>query len=99
MAKPPAKLLSALIFLPFLIGLLGYLVLRETTTKRPEELAVTTAGFVEMCLSCHTTEKLDTAHDARLIGCSPCHLGDALSVDKEKAHRGMVLNPGDLRVV
>ncbi|MHB8789482.1 MAG: hypothetical protein ACYDBT_06335 [Desulfobulbaceae bacterium] len=99
MAKPPAKLLSALIFLPVLIGLLGYLVLRETTTKRPEELAVTTAGFVEMCLSCHTEEKLDTAHDAKLIGCSPCHLGNAMTVDKEKAHQGMVLNPGDLRVV
>ena len=99
MAKPPAKLLSALIFLPFLIGLLGYLALRETTTKRPEELAVTTAGFVEMCISCHTEEKLDTAHDAKLIGCSPCHLGDAMTVDKEKAHQGMVLNPGDLRVV
>jgi hypothetical protein len=99
MAKPPAKLISALIFLPFLIGLLGYLALRETTTKRPEELAVTTAGFVEMCISCHTEEKLDTAHDAKLIGCSPCHLGDAMTVDKKKAHQGMVLNPGDLRVV
>lgn len=99
MAKPPAKLISALIFLPFLLGLLGYLVLRESTGKRPEELAVTTAGFVEMCLSCHTEEKLDTAHDAKLIGCSPCHLGNAMTVDKDKAHAGMVLNPGDLRVV
>lgn len=99
MAKPPAKLLSALIFLPVLIGLSGYLVLRESTGKRPEELAVTTAGFLEMCISCHTDEKLDTAHDAKLIGCSPCHLGNAMTVDKEKAHAGMVLNPGDLRVV
>lgn len=99
MSKTPGKLLSALIFLPVLIGLLGYLALRETMTKRPAELAVTTPGYVEMCLACHTTEKLDTAHDARLIGCSPCHLGDAMSVDKEQAHQGMVLNPGDLRVV
>ncbi|RJX23757.1 MAG: amino acid ABC transporter substrate-binding protein [Desulfobulbus sp.] len=99
MAKPPAKLISALIFLPFLIGLLGYLVLRETAVKRPDEVAMTTAGFLEMCISCHTEEKLDTAHDARLIGCSPCHLGNAMTVDKDKAHEGMVLNPGDLRVV
>ncbi|HBI15517.1 MAG TPA: amino acid ABC transporter substrate-binding protein [Desulfobulbaceae bacterium] len=99
MAKPPAKLISALIFLPFLIGLIGYLAVRETATKRPEELAVTTAGYLEMCISCHTEEKLDTAHDGKLIGCSPCHLGNVMTVDKEKAHRGMVLNPGDLRVV
>jgi len=99
MARPPARLISILIFLPVLIGLVGYLIIRETTVKRPAELAVTTAGFVDMCLSCHTDEKLDKAHDAKLIGCAPCHLGDAMTVDKDKAHQGMVLNPGDLRVV
>jgi hypothetical protein len=52
-----------------------------------------------MCLSCHTDEKLDTAHDANIVGCSPCHLGDPMTIDKDKAHRGMALNPGDLRVV
>ena len=43
--------------------------------------------------------KLDTAHDADLIGCSPCHLGDPMTVTKQKAHQGMVLNPGDLQTV
>ena len=99
MSKPPARLISGLIFLPVIIGLIGYLVVRESLTKRPDELSVTTVGYVEMCLSCHTKEKLDPAHDTKLIGCSPCHLGDAMNIDKDAAHKGMVLNPGDLRVV
>ena len=98
MAKPPRKLITALIFLLVSIMLIGYLVFRETTTKRPEQLSLTTAGYVEMCLSCHTKEKLDKAHDAKVIGCSPCHLGNAMTIDKDKAHKGMPLNPGDLRV-
>ena len=52
-----------------------------------------------MCLSCHTKEKLDPAHDAAVIGCTPCHLGDPLAITKEDGHQGMVLNPGDLRWV
>jgi len=99
MAKQGAKVVASLIFLPVIIGLIGYLVFRETTLKRPETLSVTTAGYVEMCLSCHKDEKLDKAHDAQVVGCSPCHLGDALAVDKQEAHEGMVLNPGDLRIV
>ena len=99
MARPPRTLISILIFLPFVILLIGYLVFREHTTKRPQQLAVTTDGRVEMCLSCHTKEKLDGAHDGLVVGCSPCHLGDALAIDKGKAHKGMALNPGDLRVV
>lgn len=97
MARPPRSLISALIFLPFLLLLLAYLVVREQNIVRPQQLAVTTAGMVEMCLHCHTKEKLDGAHDALVIGCSPCHLGDPLAIEKEKAHKGVVRNPGDLR--
>jgi hypothetical protein len=97
--KTPSKFIPALVIAFLLFLLIIYLFYREDTTKRPQQLAVTTAGYVEMCLSCHKDEKLDTAHDARVVGCSPCHLGDALAIDKEKAHAGMVLNPGDLRVV
>lgn len=98
MAKPPRRLIAALILFPFLLLLIGYLIFREQTTKRPEEVSVTTAGFVDMCLTCHQEEKLDPAHDPKVIGCSPCHLGDPLAIEKDKAHAGMVLNPGDLRV-
>ena len=75
------------------------LVMKENMTKRPDQLYVTTTGQVEMCLSCHKTEKLDAAHDTKVLGCSTCHLGDALAIDKAVAHKGIVKNPGDLRVV
>ena len=52
-----------------------------------------------MCLFCHTKEKLDPAHDAKVIGCTPCHLGDPLAIEKDQAHAGIVNNPGDLRVM
>ena len=92
-------LVSTLILVPFLFTVIVYLVYREDRTKRPDQLAVTTAGYVEMCLNCHDWERPDGAHDRKVVGCSPCHLGDPLAIDKEKAHAGMVLNPGDLRVV
>ncbi len=98
-AKPPRRLIAALILIPFLFMLFIYLYYREERTQRPQQLAVTTAGYVEMCLNCHADTHLDAAHDAKVVGCSPCHLGNALAIDKEKAHLGMVLNPGDLRVV
>lgn len=99
MSKQAARILTSLLFLPIIIGLIGFLVYREMKTKRPDTLSITTAGYVEMCLSCHKDEKLDKAHDAQVVGCSPCHLGDALSIDKKAAHKDMVINPGDLRVV
>lgn len=95
----PRKPFRILIVLPFLLFLVGYLIYQERQTERPEQIEVTTAGFLEMCLSCHKDEKPDPAHAAQMIGCSPCHLGDAAAIDKNKAHKDMVLNPGDLRVV
>ncbi len=76
-----------------------WLIVKEQSGQRPEQLFVTTAGSVEMCLSCHGEVKLDPAHDPQVIGCSSCHLGNPLAVTEEAAHRGMVLNPGDLRLV
>lgn len=86
----------------FVVGTLsafGWLIAREQQTKRPEKLYVTSSGSVDMCLSCHKDEKLDPAHDGAVIGCSPCHLGNPLAVTEKEGHEGMVLNPGDLRVV
>ncbi|MCX5869608.1 MAG: hypothetical protein NTY00_03020 [Deltaproteobacteria bacterium] len=75
------------------------LVIRELRTKRADRVYMTTSGRIDMCLFCHKEEKLDAAHDPRVIGCASCHLGDAMAIDKTKAHAGMVINPGDLRVV
>ena len=76
-----------------------YLVYKEHTLQRPEKIHVTTSGRVDMCLSCHAKEKLDPAHQGKVIGCTPCHLGDPLAIEKEKAHEGIVINGGDLRIV
>ncbi len=75
------------------------LLIRELRIKRADRVYLTTSGRIDMCLFCHKDEKLDAAHDPRVIGCASCHLGDPLALDKIKAHAGMVINPGDLRVV
>lgn len=82
-----------------LLAAVAVLVVRELRIKRADQVYVTTSGRIDMCLFCHKEEKLDAAHDPRVIGCASCHLGDAMALDKTKAHAGMVLNPGDLRVV
>ncbi len=91
-------------FLKFLVLIgtlcaLVWLIASEQLIDRPKKLFVTDSGSVDMCLSCHKDEKLDPAHDPAVIGCAPCHLGNPLAVTKEKGHEGMVLNPGDLRIV
>jgi 5-methylcytosine-specific restriction endonuclease McrA len=95
----PSKALAFFGLALLVIAYFIFLYEEEEGSERPEQLEITTAGFVEMCLSCHKDEAPDPAHAAQMIGCSPCHLGNPLSVDKAKAHEGMVLNPGDLRVV
>ncbi len=87
------------VFLLVLLLVAGILIIRELLIERPDQVHITTSGRIDMCLSCHREEKLDPAHDPRVIGCASCHLGDALAIDKEQAHTGMVINPGDLRVV
>ena len=77
----------------------AWLVASETLLERPDRLFTTSSGRVDMCLACHKDEKLDPAHDAAVIGCASCHLGNPLAVAKSEAHQGMVLNPGDLRHV
>lgn len=88
-------LYSLLLFLVVVIAIIG----KETFLKRPEQLYLTSSGAVDMCLSCHKEVKLDPAHDVQTIGCAPCHLGDPLAITEEKAHSGIVVNPGDLRHV
>ncbi|MCD4682441.1 MAG: hypothetical protein K8R86_04075, partial [Bacteroidales bacterium] len=51
----------------------------------------------EACMLCHKEVKGFTAsHDPQAIGCTSCHLGDPFSLDKNRAHRNMVLVPGNL---
>ena len=51
----------------------------------------------ESCLGCHqNTKGYSEYHNPELIGCASCHLGNTESFEKEKAHKGMVLIPGNL---
>ncbi len=82
----------------FGIGLLLVALVKEGLRKRASQVPVTTSGQVEMCLSCHQ-ERPEKVHSREVIGCSPCHGGDPLRIDKHLAHRGLIKNPADLRVV
>ena len=93
--KPSATLLAFVAGLVFIV----VLIYREQRLERPEQISITLSGRVDMCLFCHTTETLDPGHDAKVIGCASCHLGDPLAIEKDKAHLGIVNNPGDLRIV
>ncbi|MFT5700676.1 MAG: hypothetical protein ACI8ZB_003557 [Desulforhopalus sp.] len=94
----PYKSIASYVFGGVLIFAFLYLIFNESRTKRPEKLFITSSGSVEMCLSCHEDVKLDPAHDAGVMGCSVCHLGNPLAVTEEEGHKGIVINPGDLRV-
>lgn len=54
-------------------------------------------GRREACMLCHTNVSgLSPSHDPQAIGCASCHLGDPFSLDKNRAHRNMILIPGNL---
>jgi hypothetical protein len=67
----------------------------------PGALESQVRGQPERCLACHQAEAraLEPSHAAEALGCSSCHLGNALSLDKDRAHRGMERFPGDLSTV
>ena len=60
----------------------------------PSHVTTTVSGGVDMCLSCHN-EKPDRAHGRDVLGCYICHKGDPLAGTVERAHRGMIKNPGE----
>ncbi len=67
---------------------------RNTYTKITQEnLSVKN----ESCLQCHGEVKgFTVSHNPQKIGCASCHLGNIHSNEKEKAHEGMILIPGNL---
>lgn len=57
-------------------------------------------GRREGCLSCHQgMSGFVAAHDPKAIGCVSCHLGNPWTLNKQLAHAGMTLTPGNLSVV
>lgn len=55
------------------------------------------SGRREGCLACHREMTgFVPAHEPMTIGCSSCHLGNPWTLNKELAHSGMTLTPGNL---
>ncbi len=64
-------------------------------------LVPTQSGKPELCVTCHVgIEEISAAHPAQAFGCVVCHGGEALALDKDRAHATMRggRNPSDLSV-
>ncbi|MFN3921829.1 MAG: hypothetical protein ACK4K4_05470, partial [Caldimicrobium sp.] len=86
--------------LGIILGLFLIIILplkKERETKR--EIPILTTGQPELCLLCHNEKIQEKAHSVEILGCSSCHLGNPFATSKKEAHRGIVKNPSDLRVV
>jgi len=54
-------------------------------------------GRRESCITCHgDIAGFSASHDPKAIGCASCHLGNSFTPDKDQAHEGMVIIPGNL---
>ncbi|MBI5444476.1 MAG: hypothetical protein HY900_25100, partial [Deltaproteobacteria bacterium] len=71
---------------------------REAALGRGPDRA---GGKAERCVTCHVRPEEDPggAHARAAVGCSSCHLGNALAFNKARAHAGMEPEPGALRSV
>jgi len=49
------------------------------------------------CIDCHDEmEGFSNSHSPEAIGCEACHLGNSFTSNKDFAHKGMILIPGNL---
>lgn len=54
-------------------------------------------GKREACMNCHeNVSGFSPSHNSEAIGCTSCHFGNPFTLDANKAHKGMVLIPGNL---
>uniref|UniRef100_A0A832DF05 Cytochrome b/b6 N-terminal region profile domain-containing protein n=1 Tax=Ignavibacterium album TaxID=591197 RepID=A0A832DF05_9BACT len=56
----------------------------------------TILGRKEGCIVCHQMSGFEDSHNPNAIGCYSCHRGNAFSLNKNAAHSGMILIPGNL---
>ncbi len=66
------------------------------TRTRSSHVTTLVSGQIDMCLSCHN-EKPDKAHGREVLGCYVCHKGNPLAGDVQRAHMGLIKNPGEFR--
>ncbi len=71
--------------------------LKAGTFQHPLAMELGTYGRAESCMLCHQGMKgFSSAHDPEAIGCVSCHLGNPFTPDKDQAHTGMLMVPGNL---
>ncbi len=88
-----------LLLLGIAMAVLVYALRHDTAPARhpgspgaPHEIL----GMEESCMNCHgDMTGFEPNHNPRVIGCTPCHLGNARVLSKNEAHEGMVLVPGN----
>ena len=71
---------------------------------KPEikELVLSNGKVRERCLTCHFgIEEISPSHPIQTFGCTICHGGNGLALDKNLAHQNLIggRNPSDFRVV
>lgn len=72
-------------------------VLERVTVNAARVPLPVVLGRPEGCLACHGgMTGFSPAHKPEAVGCASCHAGDPFTLDPARAHRGMVLVPGNL---
>lgn len=88
------------IFLLFALALIAFLIWGLPPKKSVNPSGPVVHNFLaleETCIDCHgQPEGFSPAHPIEAIGCTPCHKGDPTASDLAKAHKNMVLVPGNL---
>ncbi|MGV6845151.1 MAG: hypothetical protein ACWA42_03365, partial [Lutibacter sp.] len=93
-----------LFILIFVLALIGYYFVNNSKEKYiPVSIKINQTyskldlNKKEGCLRCHNNMVgFSKFHNPNAIGCVSCHLGNAKSSNKEEAHKGMILIPGNL---
>ncbi len=81
----------------FFVGILFLIALQLISCKQSDN-EYRVINDKESCISCHSEMTgFSPYHDPKTIGCASCHLGNIHSKDKNEAHKGMVLIPGNLQ--
>jgi hypothetical protein len=84
---------STLVALLVIAGVLIFVFAKERFREKMH------GGPIDNCTLCHQAqEDPSPSHPITVLGCSLCHLGNPFAREEERAHLGLVLNPGSLKV-
>jgi hypothetical protein len=78
--------------------LLYFVIVSDVKEETPKGNVIATLDLLsESCIKCHgNVQGFSPAHLPEKIGCASCHLGNNIADEKDAAHKGMVLIPGNL---